>query len=73
MLQDIEAGKINCVLVKDPSRFGRDYIDVGRYLERYFPAHQVRFIAVSDNIDSELGPYDMLLVKNIFNSSINVI
>ncbi len=68
MLRDIEAGRINCVLVKDLSRFGRDYIDVGRYLERFFPDHQVRFIAVSDGIDSEHGPYDMLLpVKNIFN------
>ena len=68
MIQDIERGKINCVLVKDLSRFGRDYIDVGRYLERWFPDHHVRFIAVGDSIDSETGPYDMLLpVKNIFN------
>lgn len=68
MIADIEAGKINCVVVKDLSRFGRDYIDVGRYLERWFPAHGVRFIAISDSIDSLKGAYDMLLpVKNIFN------
>lgn len=68
MIADIEAGEINCVLVKDLSRFGRDYIDVGRYLERWFPEHGVRFIAINDNIDSEKGPYDMLLpVKNVFN------
>lgn len=68
LIGDIEAGRINCVVVKDLSRFGRDYIDVGRYLERWFPERGVRFIAIGDNIDSEKGPYDMLLpVKNIIN------
>jgi len=68
MVTDMEAGKINCVVVKDLSRFGRDYIDVGRYLERWFPERGVRFIAIGDNIDSESGPYDMILpVKNIIN------
>lgn len=68
LIKDIESGKINCIVVKDLSRFGRDYIDVGRYLERWFPQHGVRFIAIGDNIDSEKGPYDMLLpVKNIIN------
>ncbi len=69
MLRSIEAGKIQCVLVKDLSRFGRDYIETGRYLERWLPAHDVRFIAINDNIDSNRGPYDMLLpVKNVFNA-----
>lgn len=69
MLKDIESGKINCVIVKDLSRFGRDYIDMGYYLERYFPAHGVRFIAINDNVDSKQGPYDMLLpLKNVFNA-----
>lgn len=68
LIADIESGRINCVVVKDLSRFGRDYIDVGRYLERWFPEHGVRFAAIGDNIDSEKGPYDMLLpVKNIIN------
>ena len=66
MVADIEAGAINCVIVKDLSRFGRDYIDMGFYLERYFPSKGVRFIAINDNVDSANGPYDMLLpLKNV--------
>ena len=69
MIADIEAGKINCVVVKDLSRFGRDYIDMGYYLERYFPEKGVRFIAINDHVDSLEGPYDMMLpVKNVMNS-----
>lgn len=68
MITDIEDGKVNCVVVKDLSRFGRDYIDTGRYLERYFPELGVRFISVTDSIDSMKQAYDMLLpIKNIFN------
>ncbi|MCI9083312.1 MAG: recombinase family protein [Lachnospiraceae bacterium] len=68
MISDIEEGKVNCVVVKDLSRFGRDYIDTGRYLERVFPELGVRFISVSDGIDSIRQAYDMLLpIKNIFN------
>lgn len=68
MLSDIECGEVNCVIVKDLSRFGRDYIETGRYLERIFPEHQVRFISVADHIDSFKQEYDLLLpIKNIFN------
>ena len=68
MIEDIEAGNVNCVIVKDLSRFGRDYIDTGKYLERYFPEREVRFISITDNIDSMKQAYDMLLpIKNIFN------
>lgn len=68
MIADIEAGNVNCVIVKDLSRFGRDYIDTGKYLERYFPDNEVRFISITDHIDSMKQVYDMLLpIKNIFN------
>ncbi|MCD7862973.1 MAG: recombinase family protein [Lachnospiraceae bacterium] len=68
MMDDIEDGNVNCVIVKDLSRFGRDYIETGRYLERYFPDNDVRFIAITDNIDSMKQSYDILLpIKNIFN------
>ena len=68
MIDDIEAGAVNCVIVKDLSRFGRDYIDTGKFLERYFPDNDVRFIAITDNIDSMKQAYDMILpIKNIFN------
>lgn len=68
MVADIKAGKVNCVIAKDLSRLGRNYIDVGDYLERKFPEQGVRFISVGDDMDSEKGPYDMLLpFKNILN------
>ena len=46
MLNDIEEGKINCIITKDLSRFGRDHIDTGYYLERYFPSNGIRYIAI---------------------------
>lgn len=68
LIRDIEEGYANCVIVKDLSRFGRDYIETGRYLERFFPEHGIRFISITDNIDSEKQIYDMLLpIRNIFN------
>ncbi len=68
MIKDIDKGEIDCIVVKDLSRFGRDYIDVGRYLQKDFPYKGIRFIAINDNIDSAKQAYDMLMpVKNIFN------
>lgn len=68
MYEDIKDGKINCVIVKDLSRFGRDYIDVGNYIQKVFPKFGVRFIAINDNVDSVVKQYDMITpIKNIFN------
>ena len=54
LLNDIELGKINMVITKDMSRLGRDYIGIGNLIERYFPEHDVRYIAVTDNVDTFL-------------------
>ena len=68
MYEDIKSGKVNCVIVKDLSRFGRDYIDVGNYIQKVFPKFGVRFIAINDNVDSNVRQYDMITpIKNIFN------
>lgn len=73
MIKDIEAGRVNCVIVKDLSRLGRDYIETGRYLERIFPAFGVRFIALTDHYDSlsaDAGERTIVLpVKNFINDS----
>jgi len=53
LIEDVKAGKINCILVKDLSRLGRDYIETGHYLDHIFPLLGVRFIAINDNYDSE--------------------
>lgn len=69
MLLDIDLGLIDCVMVKDLSRFGRDYIEMGRYMERVFPEKRVRFISVNDGIDSASQPYTMLTpVMNVFHT-----
>ena len=71
MMADIENGKINCVIVKDLSRFGREYIETGRYLRRVFPAYGVRFIAINDNIDTLKDSGDDLVVsvKSVMNDA----
>ena len=52
MMEDIRAEKVNCIIVKDLSRFGRDYIQTGKYLRQILPSLGVRFIAINDNIDT---------------------
>ena len=52
MLEDVKSGRTNCIIVKDLSRFGRNYLDAGEYIEKIFPFLGVRFIAVNDNYDS---------------------
>ena len=67
MLRAIEAGYISAVFVKDLSRLGRNYIEVGRLTEEYFPLHDVRLVAVSDGVDSDEGEDDFTPFKNIMN------
>ncbi len=67
MLEDIEAGFVTAVMVKDLSRLGRDYVSVGHYTDTYFPDHNVRFIAVNDGIDSDEGENEIAPFKNILN------
>lgn len=52
MIADIEAGKVKCVITKDLSRLGRNYIEAGSYIEVFFPRHNVRYIAITDGVDS---------------------
>ena len=68
MMADVEEGKISTVIVKDMSRFGRDYIMVGYYTEIYFSNLDIRFIAINDNVDSDIQTEnDLTPFKNVFN------
>ena len=67
MLADSEAGKVGTVIVKDMSRLGRNYLQVGMYTEMIFPQKGVRFIAINDGVDSAQGENDFAPLRNIFN------
>ena len=73
MMEDIEAGNVNCVIVKDLSRLGRDYIEAGRLIQKTFPAFSVRFIALTDYFDSLTADRNetalVVPVKNFVNDS----
>ena len=72
MMDDVRAGAVNCVVVKDLSRFGRDYIDCGKYVEKIFPQLGIRFIAVNDGLDTaSSGSSDSIVIpfKNLINDS----
>ena len=72
MMEEVKKGVINCIIVKDLSRFGRNYIEVGRYLEKLFPMLGIRFIAVNDNYDSQEADtaHDIVVpFKNLINDS----
>lgn len=73
MMDDVEAGRVNCIIVKDLSRFGRDYIESGKYIQKVFPSLGVRFIALIDHYDSfstDAGESGIVLpVKNFMNDS----
>ena len=72
MLSDIREGKIDCVIVKDLSRFGRNYIESGRYIEKIFPMLGIRFIAITDGYDSlneDMGSEMIIPFKNLINDA----
>ncbi|MDL2324617.1 recombinase family protein [Ruminococcaceae bacterium OttesenSCG-928-A16] len=67
MIEAVEAGYIGAILVKDMSRLGRDYLQVGYYTDNYFPEHNIRFIAVNDGVDSAEGENEFAPFRNIMN------
>lgn len=72
MMEDVRAGKVNCILVKDLSRFGRDYIECGKYIEKIFPQLGIRFIALNDGFDTQSSnSTDSIVIpfKNLINDS----
>ena len=73
LMEDVQAGKVDCVVVKDLSRFGRDYIEAGRLIQKTFPALHVRFIAITDRFDSLTADENetslVLPVRNFVNDS----
>ncbi len=69
MMYDLYNGKINCIIVKDLSRFGREYVEMGDYIEKLFPLLGVRFIAINDRVDNKVAPLDISVpIKNVINS-----
>lgn len=70
LLSDAQSGKINLIICKDLSRFGRNYIEVGRYVDYIFPSYNIRFIALNDNVDTaskDTSALDMMPIVNLFN------
>lgn len=66
-LELVKQGLVGCWIVKNMSRFGRDYLQVGQYTELFFPSYDVRFIAVNDGVDSDKGDNDFTPIRNLFN------
>ncbi len=71
LLEDMRKGNVNCVLVKDLSRLGRNYIEVGNYIEQIFPLFNVRFIAINDSVDSFKNPTSTNTILVPFKNLIN--
>ena len=67
MMAELEKSHASAVFVKDMSRLGRNYIEVGRLMEEFFPAHDIRLIAISDGIDTSEGENEFAPIKNMFN------
>ena len=69
MMDDVDAGKVNCIVTKDLSRFGREHVMMDYYLEFLFPEKRVRYIAVAENEDTEKGLSDFVPFKNLFKNT----
>lgn len=70
LMEDAKTERINLIIVKDMSRFGRNYIQIGQYIDYIFPAYNIRFIALNDNIDTfdkNTSAMEMLPIMNVFN------
>ena len=67
MIRQLEEGRASALFVKDLSRLGRNYIEVGRLMEEFFPEHDIRLVAVSDNIDTAEGENELAPIRNLFN------
>ena len=69
MMYDVYNGKVNCIIVKDLSRFGREYIGMGEYVDKIFPLLGIRFIAINDCVDNMVAPCDVTVpIKNVINA-----
>jgi len=67
MMEDVKSGKIGTIITKDLSRFGRDYLMTGQYIEMILPDYDVRYIAINDNVDTLRSENEMMVFKNVFN------
>ena len=67
MMEDVKSGKISTIITKDLSRFGRDYLMTGQYIEMILPDYDVRYIAINDNVDTLRSENEMMVFKNVFN------
>ena len=68
MMEEVEAGRVEAVVIKDLSRLGRNYIEAGRLTEEFFPEHDIRLVAVSDNIDTAEGENELAPIRNLFKN-----
>ena len=67
MMEDVKSGKISTIITKDLSRFGRDYLMTGQYIEMVLPDYDVRYIAINDNVDTLRSENEMMVFRNVFN------
>ena len=67
LLEDMEMGYVSAIIVKDMSRLGRDYLQVGYYTDTFFPDHNIRFIAINDCVDSDDGENELAPFRNVMN------